>query len=59
MKVLVVEGYKFNADWLKGRSKEFALAHLTKQPKEVVEKAWNMANGVKAVRKSKPKAAKK
>ena len=45
MVVLTVGDHRFNRDYLKTVTLKKALSTLTKEPKEVVEEAWRIANG--------------
>ena len=45
MVVINVKGHPFNRDYLKFVTLQKALSTLTKEPKEVVEEAWRIANG--------------
>ena len=45
MVVINVKDHRFNRDYLKSVTLNNALSTLTKEPKEVVEEAWRIANG--------------
>jgi hypothetical protein len=45
MVVLKVKDHSFNRDYLKSVTLQKALNTLIKEPKEVVEEAWRIANG--------------
>jgi hypothetical protein len=56
MEVITIKGCRFNKKYLQTITLEKAFQTLTKEPKEVIEEAWNIANGKVVVKK---KATKK
>ena len=52
MVVLKVGDHRFNRDYLKSVTLNKALSTLKKEPKEVVEEAWRIANGQQVKKKT-------
>lgn len=44
IEVIKLGDHRFNADWLRKVDLETALSTLKKEPKEIIKKAWNIAN---------------
>ena len=52
MVVLKVGNHRFNRDYLKSVTLQKAFSTLKKEPKEVVEEAWRIANGQQVKKKT-------
>lgn len=54
--IITVEGHRFGANWLRSVSLNRAVKESADKPREVVETAWNIANGKHTESEEKPKA---